>query len=136
MSIIFYFSNQPAEISRIQSGKILVDMEVLKSGEETIVGDSRIFQLQKLIRKSAHFIEYCGLGTLMTLSIYFMNTSKIYIKGWSYSTIYAASDEIHQYFIPGRGAMLRDVYLDSIAALTGTIIIFIIIKVLNKRFRF
>ncbi|MHB9145027.1 MAG: VanZ family protein [Symbiobacteriia bacterium] len=36
---------------------------------------------------------------------------------WGFATLYAASDEFHQLFAPGRTGELRDVLLDSVAAL-------------------
>ena len=38
-------------------------------------------------------------------------------------TIYAMSDEFHQYFIPGRAALVTDVMIDSIGGLFGMMII-------------
>jgi len=34
-------------------------------------------------------------------------------------SLYAVTDEIHQLFVPGRSGELRDVMIDSIAALVG-----------------
>ena len=42
--------------------------------------------------------------------------------------LYAATDEIHQLFVPGRGGQIRDVLIDSIGAGTGFIFYFIICK--------
>jgi VanZ family protein len=33
--------------------------------------------------------------------------------------LYAASDEVHQIFIPGRGAQVKDVLIDSAGAFVG-----------------
>ena len=35
------------------------------------------------------------------------------------AVLYAASDEIHQYFIAGRACQLRDVFVDFVAAAVG-----------------
>ena len=42
--------------------------------------------------------------------------------------IYAMLDEIHQAFIPGRGALITDVMLDSLGVMTGIFICLLIIK--------
>ncbi|MDY6314114.1 MAG: VanZ family protein, partial [Clostridia bacterium] len=47
------------------------------------------------------------------------------------SALYAASDEFHQLFVPGRSGEFRDVCLDSAGALTG-ILIFILIWSVKK----
>lgn len=144
MALIFYFSHQPAEISRVQSGELLAKMNVISEDEVSVTGDRRIFNLQKMIRKSAHFIEYFGLGFLMTLSIIMLKLEKFlksenwelragnFFVSWLICTIYGATDELHQYFIPGRGAMLKDVYLDSISSLTGVVFTGIVILLINK----
>jgi VanZ family protein len=35
--------------------------------------------------------------------------------------LYAISDELHQLFVPGRSASLKDVLIDTLAALIGVI---------------
>ena len=46
------------------------------------------------------------------------------LSGWLIATGYAASDEIHQLFVPERAGMFRDVLLDSSGAALGTLIAF------------
>ena len=45
--------------------------------------------------------------------------SKIELRAWAWCICYAATDEFHQLFVPGRYGMVRDVILDSLGALTG-----------------
>ena len=40
-------------------------------------------------------------------------------KAWGVATVYAASDEFHQWFVPGRHAAVQDVVIDSCGAATG-----------------
>lgn len=40
---------------------------------------------------------------------------------------YAVSDEIHQYFVPGRSCELRDVFIDFSGSVLGIILIAIIL---------
>ena len=42
--------------------------------------------------------------------------------------IYAMLDEIHQAFVPGRGALITDVMLDTLGVITGIFISLLIIK--------
>ena len=42
---------------------------------------------------------------------------------------YAASDEFHQSFVPGRGPSIIDVGIDSLGVLTGILIVLIIISI-------
>ena len=41
---------------------------------------------------------------------------------WVVGTLYAASDEIHQLFVPGRSGQLRDVLLDSDGVAAGILL--------------
>ena len=41
---------------------------------------------------------------------------------------YAISDELHQWFIPGRSALVGDIIIDSCGVLFGIVIIMFIIK--------
>jgi len=67
-----------------------------------------------LILKSFHLIEYAILSFLLLYSIAYL---------------YAVSDEIHQYFIPGRTGRFRDTLIDLIGILIG-------IFIFNKIFSF
>lgn len=73
------------------------------------------------LRKSAHLGEYFVLGLLVMNA---MKTSQVpAFKGFIISVLicvlYAVSDEIHQYFVPGREAQVSDVLIDSVGALGG-----------------
>jgi len=124
MGVIFYFSHQPADISKEESGRILVRMELATEEELSAVGDRRIFLLQYYIRKTAHVTVFLVLGSLLTLSVYSkrLNGFKAYLTAYISGTLYGVSDEIHQMFVPGRGPLVRDVMLDSFGALIGVVI--------------
>lgn len=81
-----------------------------------------------IIRKSAHVSEYFILGALVMNA---MKTSKVRrFKAFIFSVLlcilYAVSDEIHQLFVPGRGAQVMDVLIDSVGAIAGIRCIFLI----------
>lgn len=48
------------------------------------------------------------------------------------SLLYACTDEIHQIFVPGRSAQFRDVLIDTLGASFGTLIAYLIIKLITK----
>ena len=71
------------------------------------------------IRKSAHFIEYFIFSLLVLRGIRGERTG--WILAWGLAAVaiaagYAALDEVHQAFVPGRTAAVRDVLLDSLGA--------------------
>jgi VanZ family protein len=71
------------------------------------------------IKKTAHFFEY----GLLALAFYraLKGSWHIYLpdiaqKAWALATLYAVTDEFHQWFVPTRTATPRDVVIDSIGA--------------------
>ncbi len=80
---------------------------------------TQIYWQDFLVKKTAHFIEYAILSFLYIRA--FLGSSfsrkKTFILAFLISLIYAASDEYHQSFIPGREPRVRDVVIDSIGAL-------------------
>jgi VanZ family protein len=75
--------------------------------------------------KSAHALAYAGLAGLvgralgggLPPSITRLNL----IIGFAISVVYAASDELHQRFVPGRSADLADLAADAIGAAVALI---------------
>lgn len=72
--------------------------------------------LHGLIRKSAHFVEYFILSLLVLRGI--RAGRKENHLGWAVVAVcivagYAALDEFHQSFVPGRTAAVADVLLDT-----------------------
>ena len=81
-----------------------------------------------LIRKAGHFSEYAVLAWLLCRAWSTVGPMTITQSRWKstlsailVATLYAASDEWHQSFVPGRSAAVRDVLLDSTGAWTAAI---------------
>lgn len=90
-----------------------------------------------IVRKLAHFSIYAALGvssSAMFASFFekFRNRN-ILIYSVIFCFLYAASDEIHQLFVGGRGPQITDVLLDSFGALCGGIVFLIFMKLIKKR---
>ena len=89
-----------------------------------------------LVRKTAHFTEYAILGALFYLNLIqfpkLNSHPKKLLLSILFSFLYAITDEIHQIFVPGRSAQLRDVLIDTLGASFGAIIIYLIIKLFSK----
>lgn len=135
--MIFYFSHQPGEVSRMESGKILHKMDLIQENDINTVDNYEVLSLQRVIRKWAHKIIYFTLGILFVLSIINTRFTNIvtYLISFIAATVYGATDELHQMFVPGRGPLLSDVFIDSVSALIGVVFIALIIE-LSKRTRF
>ncbi len=126
MILIFYMSNQPANISNKQSDLIIKLFYYIGIDLNSSLGEITSF----VIRKAAHFTEYFILYclTINVLKFYF-NIKKAAIYSLLIVLGYAISDEIHQYFIPGRDMAIRDVIIDFSGGILGFIINIIIYKI-------
>jgi len=87
----------------------------LSSQESTRVSD--IYTWNFIFFKSLHVIEYAILYFLLfraTLQVNAKNQKKARLIAFVLTFLYAASDEIHQTFVPTREGTLRDVGIDTI----------------------
>lgn len=89
------------------------------------------------VRKTAHFIEYLVLGFLISGAYITRNKrSKLhFFVSWCVAVFYAATDEIHQLFVPGRSGQISDVVLDSCGALVGVLLYYLIVKLHIRKSR-
>lgn len=87
----------------------------------------------KPVRKIAHFSEFAILGILAYLVYNDEPGRNDYILPLVFSSLYAISDEIHQYFVPGRACTLVDVLIDTIGAFIGIMFIHLIKKRWQKK---
>ena len=90
------------------------------------------------IDKLLHFIEYSILSVLLTIA--FVNASPtwfparwIWVTAALISILYGASDEIHQYFVPGRFATIADWVSDVIGAIAGVACVYFYYKRKKER---
>jgi VanZ like family len=73
-----------------------------------------------LLRKVAHLAEYAVLGALLARALQTAAATWAWIA-WVAGTAYAASDEFHQHFIPGRQASLLDLAIDAVGVALGVL---------------
>jgi VanZ family protein len=77
------------------------------------------------VRKTAHAVEYAMLGFLIWRVVHSAAALAWHRPAWHFrfalllAALYAASDETHQIFVPGRQAAVRDVLLDTCGAGLG-----------------
>ena len=86
------------------------------------------------VRKAAHMTEYAILG-LPSFAFYcgiLKKEMRQFLAALLTAAVYAATDEFHQYFIPGRSAEVRDVCIDTLGAAIGLAILFFTLKVARK----
>jgi VanZ family protein len=73
-----------------------------------------------IFQKGAHFTVYAVLAVLFRRAL--PPSRSIWALSWVLTVLYAASDEWHQSFVPGRHPQLTDVLIDACGALTGLLI--------------
>jgi VanZ family protein len=98
MAIIYAFSAQA------HSGEIT----------EAVLGPANL-----LVRKAAHMTEYCILYILLRHAFLLTDARKSSFWPFLIAALYAATDEYHQIFVPGRSATVSDVLIDSMGACAG-----------------
>jgi len=82
------------------------------------------------LRKAAHVFIFLLLGCSVTNTIRQTTDSfrRTFVISLIWCSAYAASDEIHQYFIPGRACMWQDWLLDTVSALLGITLVLYIVR--------
>jgi len=127
---IFVQSQQNAAESSSKSAFI---MKIINSLISRITNNDEFALSEYFIRKTAHFTEYFILGFLLYGSLKKEGFKLLYpALSILISAAYAISDEIHQYFIPGRVMSLFDVFIDTCGAAVGVFLFCIILALRNK----
>lgn len=87
-------------------------------------------------RKGAHVFEYALLMFLafryFRLSYVRETFNKVLFLAAAFSLMYAATDELHQYFVPGRGARLTDVLIDGFGIILMSLLLSLWYKNKNR----
>ena len=136
-TMIFIFSAQKAEASSEASSAItdsFLGITLPRFGnlsEESLAHLKHITEI--LIRKAAHFSEFAALGFFVYLHFGLYVKKSTWLLSWVTSTVYAASDEIHQFFVAGRSPGIVDVLIDSMGALFGIAVMALIMYLANKK---
>lgn len=135
MCVIFAFSARPGELSEKDSGRagLILGQILIPGFEEWSREEQEAFaeQADYPVRKTAHAAEYAVLG-LLVAGAYTGRDMKFWKKvlvPWGAASLYAATDEFHQLFVPGRSGQFSDVVLDSFGVLTGVALFALICRV-------
>lgn len=121
MCVIFSFSAQEKE----ESGEIseAFSSQIVSAAGKFFhlnLNDEELQRIAKAIetplRKAAHMTEYAILSILIYICL------GKWKHAIAFAALYAASDELHQLFVPGRAGRAGDVMIDSIGAMLGVFI--------------
>ena len=135
MVVIFSFSAKPAVQSTEMStsvGKMICRIFVhdFSSWSEE-KQEELAAKIDHPVRKCAHASEYALLGALVLLTActYAKMSPKTVAAAVIISVLYAASDEFHQRFVPGRSCQFTDVLIDSAGVMVGVGFIIVCYKI-------
>ena len=124
--LIFFFSSQGGEVSdQTSAGFVNAALAVFRPDYPTLPEEEQLViyeQFNFIVRKTAHFIEFSLLGFLLRLML---NFHRIKLRGataWLLGTLYAGTDEWHQFLGGDRTASIRDVCIDSAGVLFGCLL--------------
>lgn len=118
MAYIFYMSHQIGSVSSNSSSSVAKTFLQLFP-----IPTAYTYTLETMIRKTAHMLEYSILTWLLFQSLK-PYTKNIYRYSFLSAVGYACTDEFHQYFIPGRSALVTDVLIDSIGVIVALLLLY------------
>lgn len=133
MALIFYFSAQPAAVSYKLSEAVTETVQA--SGRASWLPqwfDAQSFHAN--LRKWAHVYIYCALGASMAVTVHCwaqkITLRQQFLLAAALCMLYAVSDELHQYFVPGRAMLLSDVGIDALGFLpcAGAVLLLVWIR--------
>ena len=127
MITIFAFSNQNSDDSTSLSDKVIIKIAEIGNKELTLNEEEKLINKYHLItRKTAHFLSYFILSTLIIILLLDLKIPKKYVITLIFCFFYACTDEFHQLFINGRNGSLIDVLIDTVGAISSLLLIYLI----------
>ena len=130
MALIFALSAQPGVQSYSLSSAALAAAE--QSGADVLMPawfDARAYAN---IRKWAHVYLYAALGISMAATVHLWRPrrrlSVQMAAAAALCLVYAAGDELHQLFVPGRAAQLYDVFVDALGFVPGIAAVWLFLR--------
>lgn len=118
MGVIYLMSAASGEVSGEQSGRLVSILSAVYgffTGGAQIPPDA-LALLHTLLRKAAHMTEYAVLSLLYLRALSKSGARRPALWALMLCVLYAATDEIHQAFVPDRGPSPVDVMIDACGA--------------------
>ena len=135
MVVIFLYSAQNAVKSGASSSGLthfllnaLTQLGIISACNIT---PTEFVRTEGLIRTLAHFSEYFIFGIITFKFASYTFAKKMFEKfiyPFTFCVLYAITDEIHQFYVPGRAMQLEDWLVDSAGVLVGVLIVLLITK--------
>ena len=129
MALIFSFSCEDGQKSgKTSTEKVTEILEVVTPSKPSQEIKEQVVSSQKSIRKIAHILVYTVLGFISAsfFSTAFVTSLKNrLLLSTSLCYFYAATDELHQYFVEGRSGLTSDIIVDLLGALVAVSLFFV-----------
>ena len=135
MVFIFMMSQQNADVSTetsLRAGTLVAEL-VVPGYRDWPAGEKRALamQIDYPVRKLAHASEYTVLGILSVAVV--PKRRRLLCTAFPLGVLYAASDEFHQLFVPGRAGRVSDVLIDSSGVLLGIAIVSLFMHISQRK---
>lgn len=134
MVVIFSFSNQGGTKSSNTSQKVTKVIIDMVGNNSKAQNEQFIANLEKVIRKLAHYSIYTVGGILIMSYSYTLDKPRRQqvCESLIFGAFYAVTDELHQFFVPGRSARFFDIGIDTLGVLTGIGIYIVLRKCIER----
>lgn len=134
MGVVFGFSNQGGTKSSNTSRKVTVAVVQAISDKTIEENESVIEKAEKVVRKLAHYTIYTVGGFLIMNYAYTTNlkSKEKVLYSIAFGAGYAVTDELHQFFMPGRSARVFDVGIDTLGICTGIAVYIMVMKIFKR----
>lgn len=141
MILIFNFSAKNAvesDGSSLQISNVFINfLETIHGGDNISdnLNEDFLLQVNHVIRKMAHALEYLALSFSIALHLFScgVKRKKMFLLSVLFSAIYAATDEFHQLFVPGRCGRITDIMIDTAGATIGAVFFLLLLLFIQKR---
>ena len=139
MILIFAFSHRPGPESQQDSYEVgmMTGHIVIEDFEEWSFVDQLAFAIRydHPIRKLAHFTEYFILAVFLVGAVDSGDRKRSLrlLIPLAIAAFYAVTDEVHQFFIPGRNCNVGDVLIDSAGAFVGVLVSVLVVDAVGRR---
>lgn len=141
MGVIFCFSAMPAKQSSGASGGFVTRLIRFFLPDFNALPVEQRRQIRRLVtvlvRKGAHILEYAALGFSLRAHLgalgRYCSIRRPWLWAWLLGTVYAAADELHQLFVPGRAARLYDVGVDAAGVILGVLFYLLFRRLFTRR---
>ena len=96
---------------------------IFRFSSRSVIQTAEVYLADFIMKKTAHFVEYAVLSVLVYRALIQsgIGSKKAVAISIVFSILYAISDEWHQSFTPGREPKVRDVLIDSVGVLFGSL---------------